>query len=64
MKASIHDRLVELKERYEEVSHLLAEPEIIGDTDRFRELSREYARLDQSLSDGDEIAFIPPVAGG
>ena len=27
-------------------------------------VNREYARLDQSLSDGDEIAFIPPVAGG
>ncbi|MGD8868109.1 MAG: molybdopterin converting factor subunit 1 [Gemmatimonadales bacterium] len=27
-------------------------------------INREYARLDQSLSDGDEVAFIPPVAGG
>lgn len=27
-------------------------------------INREYARLDQSLHDGDEVAFIPPVAGG
>lgn len=27
-------------------------------------LNREYATADQPLSDGDELAFIPPVAGG
>lgn len=27
-------------------------------------INREYASLDQSLDDGDEVAFIPPVAGG
>jgi peptide chain release factor 1 len=51
LKASIRDRLVELKERYEEVSQLLAEPEVIGDTDRFRELSREYSRLEPVVGD-------------
>jgi molybdopterin converting factor subunit 1 len=24
----------------------------------------EYARMDQALSDGDEVAFLPPVSGG
>ena len=51
MKASIRDRLVELKERYEEVSHLLADPEVIGDTNRFRDLSREYSRLEPVVRD-------------
>jgi peptide chain release factor 1 len=51
VKASIRDRLVELKERYEEVSQLLAEPQIIGDNDRFRELSREYSRLEPVVRD-------------
>lgn len=27
-------------------------------------LNREYAKLDRMLSDGDELALVPPVAGG
>ncbi|MBI4538109.1 MAG: molybdopterin converting factor subunit 1 [Gemmatimonadetes bacterium] len=27
-------------------------------------VNREYAALDIHLEDGDEVAFIPPVAGG
>ena len=27
-------------------------------------VNREYASADTVLSDGDEVAFIPPVAGG
>jgi MoaE-MoaD fusion protein len=27
-------------------------------------VNKEYARADQSLSDGDEVAVIPPVSGG
>lgn len=27
-------------------------------------VNMEYAPLDRSLSDGDEVAFIPPVSGG
>lgn len=51
MKASIRERLVELTERYEEVSHLLADPDVIGDNDRFRDLSREYSRLEPVVRD-------------
>ena len=46
MKTSIRERLVELTERHEEVSHLLADPAVIADNDRFRDLSREFARLE------------------
>jgi peptide chain release factor 1 len=38
-------RLEVLAERHEEVGRLLAEPDVAGDATRFRELSREYARL-------------------
>jgi peptide chain release factor 1 len=51
VKTSIRDRLVELKERFEEVSHLLADPEVIADTDQFRDRSREYARLEPVVKD-------------
>ena len=51
MKASIHDRLVEIRDRYEEVAHLLADPGVIADTDRFRDLSREYSRLEPVVRD-------------
>lgn len=44
MKDSIRNNLDRLVERFEEVSALLADPDIIGDQNRFRDLSREYAR--------------------
>ncbi|WP_087019357.1 peptide chain release factor 1 [Thaumasiovibrio subtropicus] len=47
MKASILQKLQTLVERYEEVQHLLGDPEIIGDQDRFRALSREYSQLEE-----------------
>ena len=27
-------------------------------------VNADYARMDQAVSDGDEIAFLPPVSGG
>jgi peptide chain release factor 1 len=46
MKDSIRRRLERSGERFEEVGALLADPEVIGNNDRFRELSMEYARLE------------------
>jgi len=40
-----------LVERYEEVGHLLSAPETMADKDRFRELSREYSRLEPVTRD-------------
>jgi len=51
VKASIRDRLVELKERYEEVSQLLSDSGVIADKDKFRDLSREYSRLEPVVKD-------------
>jgi peptide chain release factor 1 len=50
MKDSIRIKLERLAERHEEVSHLLADPAVIGDTAKFRELSMEYSRLDPVVS--------------
>jgi peptide chain release factor 1 len=46
MKDSIRRRLEKTAERFEEVGHLLADPEVLGKSARFRELSMEYARLE------------------
>src|SRR5262245_11330833 len=46
MKDSIRNKLDKLAERHAEVSALLADPEVIADTNKFRDLSVEYARLD------------------
>jgi peptide chain release factor 1 len=46
MKASLVDKLARADERLEELDALLAQPEIAGDMDSFRRLSRERADLD------------------
>jgi peptide chain release factor 1 len=46
MKASLLNKLETLQERYEEVTALLGDAEIIADQNRFRASSREYAELE------------------
>ena len=46
MKDSIRRRLERLAERYQEVGRLLSDPDLPGRSERFRELSMEYARLE------------------
>ncbi|MCW8944980.1 MAG: peptide chain release factor 1 [Sedimenticola sp.] len=46
MKASIRSRLEQIAERFEEITALLAEPEIQSNQNQFRELSQEYALLE------------------
>jgi len=47
VKSSIRERLSSLTERHQELSALLSEPDVIADQARFRDLSREYARLEE-----------------
>ncbi len=57
MTPSIRRKLESLAERHEEVGRLLAQPDVIVDNTRFRELSREYAQLEpvaSSLRSHDE----------
>ena len=46
MKTSIRERLQRQYERYEEIGRQLADPSLEGASSTFRELSMEYARLD------------------
>ena len=50
MNPSMLAKLEQLAARHEEVSALLAEPQIINDNDRFRALSVEYAQLEPVAS--------------
>src|SRR5579885_2240637 len=45
MKDSIRQRLDKMVDRFEEVGRLLADPETAGRSREFRDLSKEYARL-------------------
>ncbi|MBI2381472.1 MAG: peptide chain release factor 1 [Gammaproteobacteria bacterium] len=51
MKDSLFRKLEALVERHQEIAHLLAEPKVAGDQERFRSLSKEYAQL-QDVVDG------------
>lgn len=46
MKESIRFKLESVGERYEEIAGLLADPDVISDQEQFRELSKEYARVE------------------
>jgi len=46
MKDSIRTKLEVTRDRFEEISGLLADPDVISDQNQFRDLSREYSRLD------------------
>ncbi len=46
MKESIRHKLESVRDRFEELAGLLADPEVIGDQNRFRDLSKEYSRVE------------------
>ncbi len=55
MNPSIRGKLERLIDRFEEVSAMLSDPDTIGDQNRFRDLSREYARLDAVVQTFDRF---------
>jgi len=50
VKQSLVDKLQQLVARSEELGGLLSDPEVIGDQNRFRDLSKEYAQLEPIVS--------------
>lgn len=54
--ATVGDLVRELRRRGAPFDRLPAEPAVA--------VNRTYARLSEPLGAGDEVAFIPPVAGG
>lgn len=45
MKKSIRSKLETLVERLDEISHMLSDPSIISDQNKFRNLNKEYAQI-------------------
>jgi peptide chain release factor 1 len=46
MKSSLRGKLDQITERFEEITALMADPQIQGDQNQFRDLGREYAQLE------------------
>jgi peptide chain release factor 1 len=46
MKKGIRRRLERVADRHAEIERLLADPKVLGRSDQFRDLSREFARID------------------
>ena len=46
MKDSIRFKLDSVRDRFEEIAGLLADPDVISDQNQFRDLSKEYARVE------------------
>jgi len=44
------DRIREVEQRYEEISSMLADPAVIGDPNRLRDISREHSQLSHAVS--------------
>ncbi len=70
MKDSIRQKLETVRDRFEEIAGLLADPDVIGDQNQFRDLSMEYARLEpivglfsQYEASSDDIATAEEMAG-
>jgi peptide chain release factor 1 len=69
MKDSIRNKLESVRDRFEEISGLLSDPDVIGDQNKFRDLSKEYARVEpivglftQFETLGDDIAAAEEMA--
>ena len=53
------EKLKGIKERYEQLTALLSDPAVIGDQNRFRELSKEYGTLDEVRADKGRLQQMP-----
>ncbi|CAM5797387.1 peptide chain release factor 1 [Brevibacillus borstelensis] len=47
---TVFERLSAVEERYEEVTNLLCDPDVISDTKRLRELSKEQSSLEETVT--------------
>ena len=58
MKESIKNKLANLQDRYEEISALLSDAEVITNQDRFRTLSKEFAEIEPVVKAFDQFELV------
>jgi len=58
MKPSLLSKLERLKQRHQELTQLLNDPELVTERDRFRDLSREFAKLEPVVSCYDRYRLL------
>ncbi|MEN8214083.1 MAG: peptide chain release factor 1 [Pseudomonadota bacterium] len=58
MKNSIRRKLEQASERFEEITALLAQPEVQGDQDQYRALTMEYAQIDPIVAAWNQYAAL------
>jgi peptide chain release factor 1 len=58
MKDSIRNKLDNLKDRFDELEALLSDAEIISDQNRFRDLSKEYAEIEELVKSYDHFVQV------
>lgn len=58
MKESIVNKLEILVDRYEEIGALLSDSEVIGDQNKFRELSKEYSEIEPVVQSYESYRLI------
>ena len=58
MKESIRTKLEHMKDRFDELEALLSDAEIITDQNRFRDLSKEYAELEEVVQCFDSFLSV------
>ncbi|MEX2582632.1 MAG: peptide chain release factor 1 [Gemmatimonadota bacterium] len=46
----MRERIREIEQRYDEISSLLADPAVIGDPNRLRDISREHSQLGETMA--------------
>ncbi|PCI80985.1 MAG: peptide chain release factor 1 [SAR86 cluster bacterium] len=58
MKDSIRNKLDNLKDRFDELEALLSDAEIISNQNRFRDLSKEYAEIEEVVKNYDRFTQV------
>lgn len=58
MKDSIRNKLDNLKDRFDELEALLSDAEIIADQNKFRDLSKEYAEIEEVVKSYDRFSQV------